>query len=190
MREADERFAEHLAEDLERYLGPEIVLEDSISATSSTARDLRATCTFDGRSEVLEVTGRRARGIQPARRASGRAPARRCDPPSRAELPSGSRWPGSGTHPRAPVVSEQDDESPNDSPRSWDESWDRHHPRGARLGATEADPPHPGRLPVRRLLGGARGRRRDPWLEAYDKLVRAAAELRLSLASRNMIAPI
>jgi hypothetical protein len=58
------------------------------------------------------------------------------------------------------------------------------------LGATDADPAHiravclfDGFSEVLEADGATRR-------EAYDKLVRAAAELRLSLASRNMIAPI
>jgi hypothetical protein len=58
MREADERFAERLAEDLERYLGPEIVLDRlEFGDVEYGHAGVRATCTFDGRTEVLESDG-------------------------------------------------------------------------------------------------------------------------------------
>src|SRR5262245_57412843 len=57
MNEADERFAERLAEDLERYLGPDIVLEDLDLGPASGSARIQATCAFEGRTEVLDVCG-------------------------------------------------------------------------------------------------------------------------------------
>jgi len=58
MREADQRFAERLAEDLEPYLGPEIVLDDlDLGEPDCDRAHLRATCRFDGGTEVIESDG-------------------------------------------------------------------------------------------------------------------------------------
>jgi hypothetical protein len=58
MNEADELFAGRLAEDLNRYLGPEIDLQDlDLGVIEDGHAHLRATCTFDGRSEVLTADG-------------------------------------------------------------------------------------------------------------------------------------
>ena len=58
MSEADERFAEWLANDLEQYLGPEISLKDlDLGDERSEVGHLRAIVAFDGGSEVLETVG-------------------------------------------------------------------------------------------------------------------------------------
>ena len=58
MREADEQFGERLAKDLERYLGPEIVLKElDLGDEQSEIGHLRATVMFAGGSEVLETVG-------------------------------------------------------------------------------------------------------------------------------------
>jgi hypothetical protein len=58
MSEADERFAEHLSDDLKRYLGPEIALADlNLGDATAEHAHLRATCVYEGGSEVLETFG-------------------------------------------------------------------------------------------------------------------------------------
>ena len=58
MNEADERFASRLAEDLERYLGPEIKLADlDLGEADAVAAHLRATCVYEGGRTVLEADG-------------------------------------------------------------------------------------------------------------------------------------
>src|SRR5262245_27110171 len=58
MNEADERFGERLAQDLERYLGPEIAIEElDLGDEHSEVGHLRATLGFEGGSEVIEAVG-------------------------------------------------------------------------------------------------------------------------------------
>ena len=58
MIEADQRFAERLAEDLEPYLGPEIVLDElDLGEAGCDRARLRATCSFDGGTEVIQSEG-------------------------------------------------------------------------------------------------------------------------------------
>src|SRR5262245_33430136 len=58
MNEADERFAERLAEDLERYLGPEITLSElDLGEVDANVARVRATCSFYGEWTDLEATG-------------------------------------------------------------------------------------------------------------------------------------
>jgi len=58
MREADERFAERLAEDLKGYLGPEIILAElDLGDPTAELAHLRVICAFEGGSEVLETFG-------------------------------------------------------------------------------------------------------------------------------------
>ena len=174
---------------------PEIVLEElDLGDIEDVAKPIsvRPACSTVAR-EVLESGGEtRLEAYNRLIAASGRAPARRGGPPSRAGHPGRVRGGlGSRTHPRAPDVSDAHDEfaerlglgaGPNPG--------DRHRPRGARSRRhRRRSGTYPGGLPVRRLVGGARGRRRDP-SRGLRQLVRAAAELRLNLASRNMIAPI
>jgi hypothetical protein len=59
MSEADERFAEGLAEDLGRILGAGIIFErlELADAEGGPSR-IRVVCLFDGRAEVLETEGK------------------------------------------------------------------------------------------------------------------------------------
>lgn len=58
MNEADEQFAARLAEDLERYLGPEIALTElDLGDIRSELAHLRATCAFAGGSKILDAYG-------------------------------------------------------------------------------------------------------------------------------------
>jgi hypothetical protein len=58
MNEADQQFAQRLAEDLEPYLGPEIVLDElDLGEPNADHAYLRATCRFDGGTEVIESDG-------------------------------------------------------------------------------------------------------------------------------------
>jgi hypothetical protein len=58
MSEADDRFAERLAEDLGRILGTGILLEElDLGPDEDDPARIRAVCLFDGRSEVLEAEG-------------------------------------------------------------------------------------------------------------------------------------
>jgi hypothetical protein len=56
--EADERFAQRLADDLARILGTGIVLADLDLGPAEGPARISAVCLFDGRSEVLEAAGR------------------------------------------------------------------------------------------------------------------------------------
>lgn len=56
--EADERFAERLAEDLGRILGTGIIIDDlRLGPNEGTPTKIRVLCLFDGGMEVLEVGG-------------------------------------------------------------------------------------------------------------------------------------
>jgi hypothetical protein len=56
--EADERFAERLAVELEGILGTGIILEElDLGPAESSPTRIRAVALFDGRSEVLEADG-------------------------------------------------------------------------------------------------------------------------------------
>jgi hypothetical protein len=56
--EADERFAERLAEELERILGTGIILEElDLGSDEASPARIRAVALYDGRSEVLEADG-------------------------------------------------------------------------------------------------------------------------------------
>jgi hypothetical protein len=58
MTEADELFAERLAEELGRILGTGIILEEfDLGPTESDPAHIRAVCLFDGRSEILDSRG-------------------------------------------------------------------------------------------------------------------------------------
>jgi hypothetical protein len=57
MTEADERFAQGLADDLARILGTGILIEDLDLGPDDGPARIRAICLFDGRSEVLEAAG-------------------------------------------------------------------------------------------------------------------------------------
>jgi hypothetical protein len=63
MSEADQRFADRLAEDLARILGTGILIDrldfgdaDGVSGEDGPAR-IRVICLFDGRMEALEAEG-------------------------------------------------------------------------------------------------------------------------------------
>jgi hypothetical protein len=56
--EADERFAERLADDLGRILGTGIMIEElDLGPTESQPARIRVLCLFDGGAEVLEAAG-------------------------------------------------------------------------------------------------------------------------------------
>jgi hypothetical protein len=56
--EADDRFAQRLADDLGRILGTGILLEEvDLGPGEDDPAHIRAICLFDGRSEVLEASG-------------------------------------------------------------------------------------------------------------------------------------
>jgi hypothetical protein len=58
MTEADEQFARRLGEDLGPYLGPEITLASlELSDPDAPCARIRATCQFDGGTELLETDG-------------------------------------------------------------------------------------------------------------------------------------
>jgi hypothetical protein len=58
MSEADERFAERLAEDLDRILGAGILIERlELGDADGGSSRIRVVCLFDGRAEVLETEG-------------------------------------------------------------------------------------------------------------------------------------
>jgi len=58
MSEADERFAERLAEDLARILGTGILIERlELGDADGGPSRIRVVCLFDGRAEVLETEG-------------------------------------------------------------------------------------------------------------------------------------
>ena len=55
--EADERFAQRLADDLARVLGTGILITDLHLGPEEGPSRIRAACMFDGRSETLEASG-------------------------------------------------------------------------------------------------------------------------------------
>ena len=56
--EADERFAERLAEDLGRILGTGIIIDElDLGPTDDSAAKIRVLCLFDGGAETLEADG-------------------------------------------------------------------------------------------------------------------------------------
>lgn len=58
MNEADQRFAERLGEELAPYLGPEISLDElDLGEPNARCVHLRATCRFDGGTQVIEAEG-------------------------------------------------------------------------------------------------------------------------------------
>ena len=57
MNDAEERFAERLAEDLERVLGAGIAVDDIELAASDDQASVRATLLVEGRIETIEVSG-------------------------------------------------------------------------------------------------------------------------------------
>lgn len=57
MDDAEARFAERLAEDLERVLGAGIAIDDVELTAADGAAHARATILIDGRVETIEVSG-------------------------------------------------------------------------------------------------------------------------------------
>ncbi|HLO35087.1 MAG TPA: hypothetical protein VK194_03360 [Candidatus Deferrimicrobium sp.] len=57
MNDAEERFAERLAEDLERVLGAGIAIDDVELTAGETGALVRATLLIEGRVETIEVSG-------------------------------------------------------------------------------------------------------------------------------------
>ncbi len=57
MSDAEQQFAERLAEDLERVLGAGIAIDDVELTAADGAAHVRATILIDGRMETLEVSG-------------------------------------------------------------------------------------------------------------------------------------
>lgn len=58
MTEADELFAQRLADDLARILGTGIFIDDlDLGADDDAPARIRVVCLFDGRSEILEAEG-------------------------------------------------------------------------------------------------------------------------------------
>lgn len=56
--EADERFAERLAEDLGRILGTGIIIDElDLGPTGDSPAKIRVLCLFDGGAETLEAEG-------------------------------------------------------------------------------------------------------------------------------------
>lgn len=56
--EADERFAERLAEDLGRILGTGIIIDElDLGPTGDSPAKIRVLCLFDGGAETLEADG-------------------------------------------------------------------------------------------------------------------------------------
>jgi hypothetical protein len=56
--EADERFAERLAEDLGRILGTGILIDElDLGPTDNSPAKIRVLCLFDGGAETLEADG-------------------------------------------------------------------------------------------------------------------------------------
>ena len=56
--EADERFAERLAEDLGRILGTGIIIDElDLGPTDDSPAKIRVLCLFDGGAETLEADG-------------------------------------------------------------------------------------------------------------------------------------
>ncbi len=57
MNDAEERFAERLAEDLERVLGAGLAVDDIELSASDGHATVRATLLVEGRIETIEVSG-------------------------------------------------------------------------------------------------------------------------------------
>ena len=57
MNDAEERFAERLAEDLERVLGAGIAVDDIELSASDGRATVRATLLVEGRIETIEING-------------------------------------------------------------------------------------------------------------------------------------
>jgi hypothetical protein len=57
MNDAEERFAEKLADDLERVLGAGIAIDDIELSTTEGGAHVRATLLLEGRVETIEVSG-------------------------------------------------------------------------------------------------------------------------------------
>jgi hypothetical protein len=57
MNDAEERFAERLAVDLEKVLGAGIAIDDIELSTSGDEATVRATLLIEGRVETVEATG-------------------------------------------------------------------------------------------------------------------------------------
>ena len=57
MNDAEERFAERLAEDLERVLGAGIAIDDIELSNAGEDVRVRATLLLEGRVETIEVSG-------------------------------------------------------------------------------------------------------------------------------------
>jgi len=58
MNDAEQRFAERLAEDLDRVLGIGIAIDDVELSTAEAEARVRATLLIEGRVETIEVSGR------------------------------------------------------------------------------------------------------------------------------------
>jgi len=58
MNDAEERFAERLAVDLERVLGAGLAVDDVELSTTDDECRVRATLLVEGRVETIEVSGR------------------------------------------------------------------------------------------------------------------------------------
>jgi hypothetical protein len=57
MNDAEERFAERLAEDLDRVLGIGIAIDDVELSSADEEAHVRATLLIEGRVETIEVSG-------------------------------------------------------------------------------------------------------------------------------------
>jgi hypothetical protein len=57
LNDAEERFAERLAEDLERVLGAGLAVDDIEMSASDGQATVRATLLVEGRIETIEVSG-------------------------------------------------------------------------------------------------------------------------------------
>ncbi len=63
MNDAEERFAERLAEDLDRVLGAGLAVDDVELSTAEDAASVRATLLVEGRIETIEVTAPDVMGL-------------------------------------------------------------------------------------------------------------------------------
>ena len=57
MNDAEERFAERLAQDLDRVLGAGIAIDDVELSTAAGESRVRATLLIEGRVETIDVSG-------------------------------------------------------------------------------------------------------------------------------------
>jgi hypothetical protein len=57
MNDAEERFAQRLADDLDRVLGIGIAIDDIELSTAEREASVRATLLIEGRIETIEVSG-------------------------------------------------------------------------------------------------------------------------------------